>query len=77
MEEVRQAEEVLWQKIAARLDQHRFVRSLIFRLGRKRFGPPAPRHEATVAAVTDVARLEELADRLLDVTTWDELLPDA
>lgn len=50
------------------------ARSVIQRLGRKKFGPPTPAQEAAVAAITDLARLEALSEKLLDVTTWDELL---
>jgi hypothetical protein len=50
------------------------LRSTILRLGRRRFGDPKPAHEAAVAAITDPTRLEALSDRLLDVTTWDDLL---
>ena len=52
------------------------ARDTLLRLGRKRFGPPATRHEAAVAAVPDLTRLGALSDRLLDVGTWDELLAD-
>lgn len=51
------------------------VRQLILRQGRKKFGSlPAPNHEVVLAAVSDLARLEALSEKLLDVSTWDELL---
>lgn len=50
------------------------VRSFILRQAGRRFGPPAPHHEAALAAVADLSALRVLSDRLLDVATWDELL---
>jgi hypothetical protein len=46
----------------------------LLRLGRKKFGPPDPRIEATVAAIGDLDRLNLLLDRIFDVSSWDELL---
>lgn len=42
----------------------------ILRQGTKRFGEPA----ATVAAITNVDRLDQLLERVLDATSWDDLL---
>jgi predicted transposase YdaD len=53
------------------------LRDAILRQGRKKFGPPTVEIEASVDAITDLARLGTLAERLLDVNTWDELLKDA
>ena len=53
------------------------ARAFLLRQGRKRFGPPRPEHEAALAKETDVARLETLGERLLDVATWDELFAPA
>ena len=50
------------------------ARSLVLRLGRKRFGPPAPAAEAALENEASVERLEQLAERLLEVESWDELL---
>ncbi|WP_394794650.1 Rpn family recombination-promoting nuclease/putative transposase [Armatimonas sp.] len=49
------------------------ARSLVLRLGTKRFGGP---EASTLAALeaADLARLEVLVDRLLEVETWAELL---
>ncbi len=47
---------------------------MLLRLGRKKFGPPNPEVLASLNAIDDVARLDTLADRLLDVSSWDELL---
>ena len=50
------------------------ARRLLLRLGGRRFGAPTPAQEAVVAAVSRVERLEELTERVLSSTTWEELL---
>lgn len=45
--------------------------------GRKRFGPPDAATQEAVRAITDVARLEKMSERLLDVSTWQDLLATA
>jgi predicted transposase YdaD len=42
--------------------------------GRKRFGAPDVATQDAVKAVTDVAKLERMTERLLDVSTWQDLL---
>jgi predicted transposase YdaD len=42
--------------------------------GRQKFGPPDPRIEATIIAISDLDRLHDLMGRLLEVSTWEELL---
>ena len=49
-------------------------REIVLRQGRKKFGPPSPEVEAALNLIEDMTRLDMLADRLLDVSTWDELL---
>lgn len=49
---------------------------ILLRLGRKRFGEPSPGVVAAVEATTDVERIEVLTDRVLDVSSWDELFAD-
>lgn len=46
----------------------------LIRLGRKRFGEPDAETRQMLNALHDPERLETLIDRLLDVSTWDELL---
>jgi predicted transposase YdaD len=53
------------------------ARGLVLRLGRKQFGPPAPQFEAKIQAMTDVEKLEELSERVLDVSSWDELIDES
>lgn len=50
------------------------ARSLLLRLGRKRFGPPDTAAGVSIAAIDSVERLEHLAERLLEVESWQELL---
>ena len=47
---------------------------ILLRQGSKRFGPPDARTRAATEGVTDINRLEQLTERLLDVSSWDELL---
>jgi predicted transposase YdaD len=52
------------------------ARKLLLRLGRKRFGEPSEAQAAALAGITDLDRLEPLADRVIDadVASWDDLL---
>jgi hypothetical protein len=50
------------------------ARSLILRQGKKRFGPASASVEAALQAVNDRDRLEQIAERVLDATSWDDLL---
>jgi hypothetical protein len=47
---------------------------ILLRVGRKKFGPPTAEHEVAVTAMTNLAQLETLAMKVLDVNTWNELL---
>ena len=50
------------------------IRETLLRQGQKRFGPPAEALKARLEAIHSIHQLQELADRLLDVSTWEELL---
>jgi hypothetical protein len=50
------------------------ARQSLLRQGRKKFGPPDERVEDTVAMISDLDRLHDLADRIFDVSSWEELL---
>jgi hypothetical protein len=50
------------------------ARKLLFRFGQKRFGPPNEMVESTLNNISDLSRLEELHERLLEVSSWQELL---
>jgi hypothetical protein len=50
------------------------AREALLRLGRRKLGPPSEPVEARIAALGDLDRLNELIDRLLDASSWDELI---
>jgi predicted transposase YdaD len=52
------------------------ARTIVLRQGTKRFGPPSTAVRTSIEAITGIERLETLADRLLDVENWEELLAD-
>lgn len=54
----------------------RGTQNTLLRLGRKRFGPPSEALEARVRSINDLARLEALTERILEVPSWEELLND-
>ena len=47
---------------------------LLLRLGRKRFGAADPSTEAALTAIQDLDRLERMAEAVLTVNSWQELL---
>lgn len=50
------------------------VRKFLLRLGRKRFGEDDENVRTALEGITDLERLERLLERLLEVSTWQELL---
>jgi hypothetical protein len=50
------------------------ARKILLLLGRRRFGDPSSEAVATLDALSDVNKLEELTVRLLQATSWQELL---
>jgi predicted transposase YdaD len=50
------------------------ARKILLHQGSKKLGPPDERIAAEIASLDDVDRLDDLLDRVLDVSTWDELL---
>ncbi len=51
------------------------VRDLIQRIGSKRLGSPPVETATCLQAITSLDHLHVLADRILDCSTWDALLP--
>jgi len=49
-------------------------RDIVLRLGKKKFGEPRPGVQAKIDAIDDLSRLNTLLERILDVSSWDELL---
>jgi predicted transposase YdaD len=50
------------------------LRDTILRLGRRHLGEPTPQVVETLMGLSEVERLRQLTDRLLDVTSWEDLL---
>jgi len=50
------------------------ARKILLRLGRQRFGAASRAVEATINGISDLARLERMSDRILQVSSWAELL---
>jgi predicted transposase YdaD len=50
------------------------AKAILLRQGRKRFDLPDPASTAALEAITDLDRLERMSERLLEVTSWQELL---
>jgi predicted transposase YdaD len=50
------------------------ARKLLRRLGERRLGPMTPEIRVRIEAISDVDRLDELIDRVLEVSSWEELL---
>lgn len=50
------------------------AKRILLRMGGKRLGPADADTRAAIESIVDVDRLEQLAERLLDVSSWDELL---
>jgi predicted transposase YdaD len=50
------------------------ARRILLRLGKSRFGTPDAAVRGALEGITDLAQLEGLTDRLLRVTSWEELL---
>jgi predicted transposase YdaD len=55
----------------------RGTRQTLLRQGRKRFGPPSPDVEAKLEAILALDQLQKVADRILDVSSWEELMSDS
>jgi predicted transposase YdaD len=50
------------------------IQKVLLLQGKKRFGPPDAATQTAIQSITDLSRLESLTGRLLDVTSWQELL---
>ena len=47
----------------------------LMRQGRKKWGEPTEAERAALFAIEDVELLENLAEKLLDANSWQDLLP--
>jgi predicted transposase YdaD len=50
------------------------LQKTLLRQGRHQFGPPSEAIQNAITAITDLERLERMTERLLVVSTWQELL---
>ena len=50
------------------------ARRILLKQGRSRFGDPNPTEEEAVRAIKDIEHLERMADAILKVNNWTELL---
>jgi predicted transposase YdaD len=58
-------------RVEGRVDE---ARKNLLRIGAKRLGPPDESINGRIADITELERLDVLLDRILDVSSWDELL---
>ena len=56
------------------LGEVRALWEVLLMQGRRRFGVPPQATEAALRSIEDRDRLKRMAERLLDVTSWQELL---
>ena len=58
------------------LDEGRLeeAQKLLLRIGRKRLGSPGKAIEGRVKEITELERLERMSDRLLNASSWDDLI---
>ncbi len=50
------------------------ARKLVLRVGQKKFGPASDDVVTTVQGIENLDRLDRLAERILEVSSWQELL---
>jgi predicted transposase YdaD len=50
------------------------LQETLLRQGRHRFGSPGKAVQGAIKGITDLKRLERMTERLLQVSTWQELL---
>lgn len=63
-----------WLEEREMLGRIREARSILLRQGTNRFGEAGEQIKATMEATTSLETLEQLADRLLEAESWQELL---
>jgi hypothetical protein len=66
-------ESVTYQKILKK-GRAEEAKRILKRQGSRRFGKSDAHIEAAIDAIADLDRLEQLSDRVLEVTGWEELL---
>ena len=74
LEEGRKEGEKTGEKRGWRKGRIRELHRMILRLGRVRFGEVDESIQQQIEAIRDIERLEDLTERLVSVSTWDELM---
>lgn len=70
-------EEPTTYQAIARKERLAEAQHILCRLGQKRFGPIDDATAASLNAIGDVQKLEELSERVYDVANWQELVQPA
>ncbi|HEV3385953.1 MAG TPA: DUF4351 domain-containing protein, partial [Gemmata sp.] len=52
------------------------TQNTLLKLGTNQFGSPSPELESQVRAIHDLARLDQLVERILKAQSWEDLLRD-
>ena len=65
--------QLIMERGEVKVERRTLIQTLL-RLGRKKFGEPDSATLSLIESLTDVDRLQALTDRILDVTSWQELL---
>jgi len=51
------------------------AKRILLLLDRKRFGPPKAAIKRKIEAITELDRLDQLVDRVLEAKSWAEVMP--
>ena len=73
-QEIQEMEESTTYQLIMRRGETRMLRETILELGRRKFSEPSAEQVQVLEQLTDRERLRELTYRILDATTWEELL---
>lgn len=74
LEGVRAMKESVTYQAIIREGRSEEARTLLLRMGSKRFGPPDTVTRTSIESVPSLEQLEDMADRVLDVASWTDLL---
>ena len=75
-DEAREEGRKVGRKEGEKLGQIAGAQKVLFHLGRSRLGPISKKTRLAIEAINDLTRLERLAERMLTVSSWNELLSD-
>jgi predicted transposase YdaD len=72
--QVRTMEESTTYRWIMKQGEIRGLRRVLLRLGREKLGPPDEATTTAINGLTDLSRLDRMTERVLTVSTWQELL---